>query len=300
MNITNKFNLPDPVVRALKHDDYTRGDSNRSVTQLIDSPRVRILKKEHRDEIAYDASELIWVALGKAVHRMFEDHGVGKWRPEERLFAEVGGWRVSGQIDIQFDEDVVNGRPLVSLYDYKVTSVHSLIYWKASYDQQQNFYAWLCEQNGMSVHRLFIVFIFRDWKKNEALKGGDYPESPILCVPANLWTPQEQNDYVDERVRVHQEAEYQRLTEGILPPCTDEERWKSAAQFAVKKPKNKRARRVLGSYDEAAAYMKENNLSGEEFVIEERPAEPKRCAGDWCPAAPWCDQWQAELEAVNG
>ena len=50
MNYTNVTNLPQPIFKALTHSDYTKGHSNRSVTQLIDSPRVRILRKEHDDD----------------------------------------------------------------------------------------------------------------------------------------------------------------------------------------------------------------------------------------------------------
>ncbi len=294
MIITNNFNLPDPIVRALSHDDYTRGESNRSVTQLIDAPRVRILKKEHAEKITYDASELIWIALGKAIHRMFEEHGVGKWKPEERLFAECRGWTISGQVDIQYHCDEAGTTQSVSLYDYKVTSVYSYIFWKASYDQQLNFYAWLAEQHGMPVDGLYIVFVFRDWRKADALKNKDYPVSPIMVVPANLWPKTEQDVYVDERVKIHQDAEFLRLTGEELPFCTDEERWKNPSQYAVKKPKNKRATKVFDSQDEAEQFISENDGKG--FVVEDRPAVPKRCADGWCPVADWCSQWLAEQE----
>ena len=42
MPISNKFNLPPVVVNALTVDNYSRGDSDISVTSLIDSPRVGI------------------------------------------------------------------------------------------------------------------------------------------------------------------------------------------------------------------------------------------------------------------
>ena len=74
MIITNQHNLPEPVFKALTHSDYSRGSSNRSVTQLIDSPRVRILRKEHDDEIFEDASDMLWSVLGTSVHHMFEQH----------------------------------------------------------------------------------------------------------------------------------------------------------------------------------------------------------------------------------
>jgi hypothetical protein len=74
MKITNKHNLPEPIYRALTEDNYSRGNSDLSVTQLIDSPRIRILKHRHNDEITEDASEMLWSVLGTAVHTMFEQH----------------------------------------------------------------------------------------------------------------------------------------------------------------------------------------------------------------------------------
>ena len=143
MIYTNKFDLPEPVVLALTTDDYTRGESNRSVTQLIDSPRYRILKHENEDRIEYDVSDMIWIALGKTVHKMFEQHAGGKYLPEERVFAEVHGWQVSGAIDIQYTDG-----DYVELNDYKCTSVWSVIYGKSSWDNQLNFYAGLVRKIG--------------------------------------------------------------------------------------------------------------------------------------------------------
>jgi hypothetical protein len=296
MKITNKYNLPDPIVRALSHDDYTKGESNRSVTQLIDSPRVRILKKEHEDEITYDVSELIWIALGKGIHRMFEDHGVGQWKPEQRLFAQVHGWTISGQVDIQFMGER-NGKQVSSLYDYKITGVYSYMHWKASYDQQLNLYDWLAAENGLIIDELFIVFVFRDWKWRDADKQAGYPPAPIMVVPVKRWSHAQQRDYMYKRVELHQGAEFSRLTGEELPLCTDEDRWQKPAKFAVRKPGNKTAKRVLDSEKDAESYMRDNGLREKGFIIEPRPAAPTRCADGWCPLTQWCTQWQAELAA---
>lgn len=293
MKVTNKFNLPEPVVAALTHDDYSRGESNRSVTQLIGSPRVRILKKEHEAKITFDASELVWIALGKGIHKMFEDHAGGKWRPEERLFADVSGWTISGQVDIQHHADGT-----VTMYDYKITSVWSVIFWKDDYDKQLNFYAWLARQNGMRVSALNIVFVLRDWRKSDSEQGRikDYPKAPIMVLPAKLWSDEEQDAYVAERVAVHQSAEFDRLAGETLPYCTDEERWAKEDKFAVMKKGRKTAVRVLDTADKAQAMADD---LGPGHYVEERPGEKTRCAQGWCPVAEWCDQWQDELEKSN-
>ena len=118
LKITNNHNLPEPVYKALTTNNYSRGKSDLSVTQLIDSPRVRILKQRHAEEITEDASEMLWSVWGTAVHTMFEQH-----EPDghivERLYATVGDWVISGAIDLQRSE--ADGS--VTILDYKCTSV---------------------------------------------------------------------------------------------------------------------------------------------------------------------------------
>jgi hypothetical protein len=329
MEITNLFNLPEPVVLALSEDDYSRGESNRSVTQLIDAPRARILRQELDHLVTKDVSELIWIALGKTIHNMFEKYAQGKYLPEERLFAEVDGWVISGAIDIQYDE----GSNHVTLTDYKCTSVWSVIYGKddeeGAWAKQLNFYAWLATvAKSVIVDKLKIVVVLRDWKMREAQqnKGGNYPQAPIMEIDVPLWSESVRADYVDERVRIHQDAEFQRLTGGILPVCTDKERWKNPSQFAVRKPQNKTAKRVLDTYEQAEEYIEwigveedkaiaarevqrnQAKAKGEKkkpaikknlYIIEERPSTPNRCAMGYCHIAQWCDQYQDELKQAK-
>jgi len=154
MIITNQTNLPEPVFLSLTHSDYTKGESNRSVTQLIDSPRVRILRKEHEEQIMEDAADMVWSVLGTAVHKMFEQHDADGHISEERLYAEVDNWIISGAIDIQRAED--DGS--VTVLDYKCTSVWSVIYGKPEWEKQLNFYAWLVEHSkNLDVKSLQIV-----------------------------------------------------------------------------------------------------------------------------------------------
>ena len=298
MKVTNEHNLPRPVVDALTADDYTKGDSNRSVTQLIDSPRYRILKHEHKDEISMDASELIWIALGKGVHKMFEDHAGGKWKAEERLFAEHSGWVLSGAIDIQeTGEPDKDGIIPVVLYDYKITSVWSVIYGKESYAQQLNFYRWLVERHhpNYKVVGLRIVFVLRDWRMRDAqTKGKDYPQAPILSLPVDMWKESDLENYVDDRVALHQEAEFARMTGDELPECTDEERWVQPSKYRVIKKGNKRAKRVFSENEKAVEYIKAEGLDPKVFEIVHEPGVANRCAMGYCPVAEWCEQWQKE------
>ena len=294
--ITNKTNLPKPIYRALCHSDYDRGESNRSATQLIDSPRVSILRKEHRDEITTDCSEMVWACVGTSVHALFERHSTGESEiPEQRLFAEVDGWNISGAIDLQ----VMDGKGGVSIYDYKVTSVWSVIYGKPEWVNQLNFYAWLVEQNTeLSVNSLNVLAVLKDWRQREADTKSDYPQSGIVSVPIELWTREERDAYVRERVDLHQDAEYGRLVGEELPPCSAQERWEKPATFALKKGKNKRAIKLFSSHEDAQAHIDEFlSDDAKKYWIEERPGEPVRCMGDWCKVSAWCKQFKEIQDA---
>ena len=289
MIVTNVHKLPDPIFKALTHSDYNKGHSNRSVTELIDSPRVRILRRQHKDEITEDASEMLWSVLGTSVHKMFEEHQAEGYVAEERLYAEVDGWTISGAIDLQRSE--ADGT--VTILDYKCTSVWSVIYGKSDWHKQLNFYAWLVEQNSNTiVDSLQIVAVLRDWQRSKANDEG-YPDAPITIVDIPLWSQEERDDYVKGRVKLHQHAEFLNLTGDFLPECSDEERWKKDDAFAVKKKGTKRALRVFGSTAEAEQFM--SDKSGLE--LEVRAGKPTRCHDDWCRVARWCEQYENEAWA---
>jgi len=55
--LTNKYNLPQTFYDAVKNDDYTKGDSNISVTELISPPRKIALEEKHAGEIEEDVSD---------------------------------------------------------------------------------------------------------------------------------------------------------------------------------------------------------------------------------------------------
>ena len=292
MKITNNHNLPEPVYKALTTNNYSRGKSDLSVTQLIDSPRVRILKQRHAEEITEDASEMLWSVLGTAVHTMFEQHEPDGHIVEERLYATVGDWVISGAIDLQRSE--ADGS--VTILDYKCTSVWSVIYpnKKDDWAKQLNFYAWLVEQNSASadIRGLKIVAVLRDWQRSKTHED-NYPQAPILIVDIPLWSKEERHDYVMERVQLHVDADFNDFEDSPLPFCSDEERWKKQTKFAVKKRGNKRAMRVFDSAEDASAFI--GDQSG--LDVETRPGVPTRCQGNWCRVAKWCEQYENEAWA---
>lgn len=289
MKLTNKYGLPDTVVRALTRSEYSKGESNRSITQLIDAPRVRILRQENWDNMEEDVSDKLWAVLGNAAHKMFELTGDERHVTEERLFAEVEGWVISGAIDVQRIED--GG---ITIIDYKTTSVWSVIFGKKDWERQLNCYAYLVRKaNKLPVTGLKIVAVLRDWKSRDAEIKDDYPKAPIVEIDIPMWSESEQDRYMQERVELHQKAEFDRLTGAELPECSPDERWEKPPVWAIKKTGNKRA---LKLYDNEADAHKALQ-SGQE--IEFRRGESGRCAGNWCRVNAWCSQYKKYLESLD-
>ena len=287
MKLTNKFGLPNPVVKALTRNEYTKGDSNRSITQLIDSPRVRILKQEHWEELEEDVSEKMWAVLGSAAHKMFEETGDDNHISEERLFTEIDGWIVSGAIDVQRIEQ--DG---ITIMDYKTTSVWSVIMGKVEWERQLNCYAALVRKSkGSKVKGLKVIAILRDWRSRDAQDKIDYPKAPIVEIDIPMWSEEEQDRYLNDRVSLHQKAEFDRLTGMELPWCSDEERWIKESKWAIKKKGQRRAQKLFDNEEDAKAAL----IDGLE--IEFRRGEATRCKANWCRVNAWCSQYQQEVHA---
>tara|TARA_R110002153_G_scaffold9401_2_gene38898 strand:- start:1250 stop:2149 length:900 start_codon:yes stop_codon:yes gene_type:complete len=296
MKVTNHHGLPPIVVKALTQDDYTKGKSNRSMTQLIDSPRVGVLFKEHEAEVEKDVTDFLWSRFGTAMHNVFENavEGTESLITEERLYTESLGWTISGAIDLQ--EITPNGR-IIS--DYKVTSAWSVIFGKKEWHNQLNAYAWLVRKaTGDSVKQLRIICIIRDWQRRRSYEDPSYPQSPIEVIPIGLWSDRDQDQYMEGRIKLHQNAEFDRLTGSELPHCSDAERWKKEDTFAVIKKGRKRAVRVLDSMKDAELFL--NNLEdAKQHSIDTRKGEATRCVQDWCSVARWCDQYQKASDVME-
>ena len=296
MKITNKLNLPKPLVEAVSSDDYSRGDSDISVTQLIAPPQKVYLEELNEDEIECDAGDLIWSAFGRAMHVLLE-RAESLMPVEKRLYAECAGWIISGGMDrIALTEKSLG----VSVCDYKVTSAWSIALEKGTkqeWIEQLNLYAWLLRKCGYKPTELFVAAFLRDWSKLEARRNKDYPQHQIQIIPIPLWQEDFAEDFIAKRVRAHQEH-----CTGTYHPCTDEERWKRPDHWAVMKAKRKSALRVLKSKREAETWcinngharMRDGKIELNMAIsIELRPGEATRCIS-YCDAAPFCPQWQEE------
>lgn len=282
MLLTNDLNLPDPIVRAVAHDDYgtKRGTARLTVSQLIAPPRQVALLKKHGDTLSEDVSDRIWSLLGQVTHGILERAELDALT-EMRLSTIVEGWTISGQFDrlALFPDGLVQ--------DYKLTSVWAAIDGvKPEWVAQLNCYAHLIRQAGGEVDRLQIVAILRDWSKGRALAGNGYPPHQVQVLDVPLWSETEALAYMVGRVRMHQAAEI------ALPPCSDDDVWRRPTTYAVMRAGRKRAVKLCATETEAQAVIGSDKRP-QELSVTVRPGVAVRCES-YCAAAPVCTQWLGE------
>jgi len=218
MNTTNLTGIPEFVFRAITHSDYSRGDADFSITELIAPPQIRVLRKAHSKEIEEDVLDKVNLFIGSAVHKAIEAAANGGVEiQEKRLFAKVAGVKVSGAVDCYVPAES-------HIYDVKVVQ-SSKIKWKSyeEWESQLNCYAYLCRLHQMPVERLTIVAFIKDWSRAEAESDPRYPRHIIVQVPLSVWPEEQAKAYIRERVRVHIEA----MADVSVHPCSDKDRWKN-------------------------------------------------------------------------
>ena len=282
MKITNKHGVPEPLVTLASKEYYTKGASQYSVTELMSPPKIRRLREQYNDEIEQDVSDMLWSMLGSALHVVMERGETPGFISEERLFASVDGMTISGAIDLQ--QQVDGG---VILIDYKFTSAWAVMAEKQEWVQQLNVYKWLVETvKKVPVVGLRICALVRDFSRHDTGKEG-YPQAPICMVDIPMWDIVATETYIRERLEMHREAKVSHDLGEPIQPCSDAERWMSETVFAVKREGRKTAIRVFKTIEEAKELA-----AKERGYVESRPGEPKRCTGNYCGVAQWCEQFR--------
>lgn len=279
MKLTNLLNLPIPILNAISNDEYDAGDCNISITGLLEPPRIRILKQNHSHQTSEDASDRIFILLGKAVHWILEKGAkeglIQNAIVEKRFFTHMSGWKIGGQVDL-FHEG--------KLSDYKISTVWKFKDGKPSQEhiEQLNCYAHLLRANGHVVKSLEIVGILRDWSKNEfKRRGGDYPSRQVVVAPVPLWSDLEAIEFISKRIKMHQ------LAQKELPECSASDRWEKPTQYALMKKGGKRAIKLFSTLEEA----QKSAWAEQGLFVENRPGELTRC-DNWCSVSAFCSQYQ--------
>ena len=282
MTITNKYGLPEPLVRAVTWSDRDREGCDYTITELLRPARMVALERLHKDEITEDASDRLWMLLGSAGHSVLE-RSAHKGIVEERAIVDITVdekvFKIGGKLDYGVNDK--------TLFDYKFTSV-----WAAKegprdeWIQQLNMYRWLAVAYGVMFDKLQIVAIFRDWSKSKASREQDYPQSQVKVMDLPVWTMGDTGKFIIDSIRAHESAKT------TLPQCTPEETWEKPEVWAVKKVGAVRAIKLCATQDEAEKRI--GNYA--DLVAERRPAERPRCE-NYCRCAPFCEQWKAFQKA---
>lgn len=288
MRLTNKYNLPQTFVNILQRPTYTKGDSNISATELINSPRIVQLKRLNEEFLEEDVADRIWAIFGTAIHAVLEHGKDRNHLVEERLHAVLDGWSISGAIDLQVIED--DG---IIVSDYKTVSVWSVMNEKIEWEQQLNIYAWLVETvKKTPVKGLSIVAIIRDWNRRESAYKETYPNAPIKQIPITLWDYEIRTEFIRSRIKEHSTALLAAESQTELPLCTPAQMWEKPTSWAIKKIGGLRAKKVL--YSEIDAEM-EFARAGKGHEVEVRQGERTRCA-NYCQVNKFCSQYEAYLQ----
>lgn len=219
--------LPEPVFEWIlaTNAEYSKGDADISVTELINPPQIRILKKRHWDEIEVNASSRLNISIGHAVHKGIQaatKTGIA----ERRLSIMVNGWKISGGMDSYIDG---------TLNDWKTCNKWKTVLSKNGvvdeFENQLNVYAEILRQNNEPVNALKIFAIFKDWNRAEFKKYlnkrkifipneiSGYPEKEWLYFDLHLWSDDRAKSYIEDRILIHQKAEEE------MPDCKHSEIW---------------------------------------------------------------------------
>jgi hypothetical protein len=276
MNLTNKLNLPDGLVRAIQNDSYDKGDCDFSCTGLLKPARQAALLKKHAHEIVEDASDRIWSLLGQAAHTICERANKTELA-EKRFFGQFGHFTVSAQID---SLDLNSG----VLCDYKVTTMYKAKPNEApdaDYTAQLNIQAEILRMNGHTVNELRIIAILRDWSKSKTRFDEGLPQANVAVLKIPMWSSEQVRTFVMLRIHEHMEAENE------LPRCSASERWAKDDVYAVVKGKRAINGGVQFSQETAEKICAENPGTRVEF----RQGESVRCEL-YCPVSEFCEQFK--------
>lgn len=278
MKITNKLNLPEELVKAVKSYEPS---GNYSASMLTKTPRMVWLQRRHFDETEEDVTDRIWSLFGSAVHGIINASEQKNSISEEYMKSTLdNGAVISGMADLYKDKKIT---------DWKVVSVWSIIYLDETklfdYESQLNTYAYLFSKYGFPVESLEIVMILRDWQKSKALYDNSYPQNQVHILPIRLWDTHETEAYLLERTSLFEQ--YKNTPDNDLPECSPADRWAKPSKWALMKEGRKTAIKL---YDEKPDII----LEDKQYLEERKADQWKRC--EYCSASAFCNQYKERIE----
>lgn len=329
VNWTNRLNLPETFVNAITTDNHVvNGDI--SVTQLIDAPQIRSLKRLH--DYSLDVVDMIGMFIGSGTHDLLEkytfssNHKARVLKEAAGILQGMGEDKASGYIDkmiqanladtINTDVEIettlsmeVDGMVLSGTFDrfthssgmledYKTTSANSMMFpeTKKSYNAQLNIYACMLRANGYDVKAARIIALLKDHSKMKIMTNKDYPREPIVMLDIELLPEETVMKYIRQRIALHRRA-----VNGESIPCTPKERWSKADVWKVMKKGGKRSTKNCITEAQAETFIADNSFKYKpgELYINLVKGEPFRCANGYCSMSSVCPQYKEELRIAT-
>jgi hypothetical protein len=296
VKFSNNYDLPEPIVRAVIFDPYTKGDSDFSATGLAKPARAGALEIKHADEITEDVSDRLWSLLGQLGHLLLERaYQKDIWDILERLkrtametdseeqfvreavklwpalrkavrTSDLAEMRLHmtrtyegvGEVRISGMFDFL--RDAKALRDYKWTSVWAGLAAmkgeKPDWESQLNTYRLLGKENFLEIESLAVNALLRDWSKTQVGIKPGYPPTGFMTIPVKIWSDEQTEEWIEGRVRAHHAARSLIDTQGMLPECTPEERWAKPDRWSVMKLGGKKPSAWFDSKAGANMYKK--------------------------------------------
>jgi hypothetical protein len=318
---TNRTGLSLYAQVFLATDWYDHKEAGLSVTTLLKPLKQVILSKRVEPGLVIpDVEDYIASSVGTAVHDGFEKSWTANPRLKEVLISlgippgaanklkvnptpeEVAA---GGIIPAYFElrlKKLVHGIPVSGKFDavidgvvedLKNTSVFTYLSGKKDDDYilQGSMYRWL-DPKKITKDYMNLTFQFTDWSKAMSYSNPNYPQKRMLTRRFNLLSLEQTEAYVNKRV-----GDLVRLMdapEEMLPPCTDDDLWRTAPVWKYYKDPDKaytpgsRSTKNFTTYHDAMVHL--NAMSNVGVVVEVK-GEVKACL--YCAGFMACKQKDA-------
>ena len=293
MNITNNLSLPEPFVQAVKKE-YQYKPKRYSVTEILKGSCQVMLERRFSNTVDQDVSDMIWLILGTAVHKVLENaQETDDQIKEGKIEIPVGdGYVLSGIFDL-YDAK----RKTVT--DYKTASCWKVIFndW-SDYRKQLLMYAYMLRKIGFECDSGEIIAILKDHSKMKAKIDSTYPQYPVYKVTFNFTDDdfKEIEEFINQRFDELKKAE-KTPTEKLIA-CSREERWATDDKYAVMKKGKKAAVKLCDTEELALQYIVDKNLDEHQHYIEYRAGENKKC-NEYCSVSGLCPFYQSIKKATK-
>lgn len=230
MELTNKHNLPNVLMKVVKQHQYSKGRADYSVSDIgIGEPSKKvILTRVNSDKISRDVIDQFYAIYGTVLHYIFEQADDEATLKETRLYSDViiGKQKrvLGGMIDCMRKVSSFEGEDVYGILDYKTTSAFKYTNkqsWKSfirDHTIKQNIYRLLADENGYNVAELKLLVLFRDWVAGYYKNKQGYP-APIMEVNLKILPDALVRRWIGVKIKDLIRAE------NILPDCTTKQVW---------------------------------------------------------------------------